>query len=108
MVSPKGTGNLAARPICRTMNSLSRGTANEYLPRRLRNANPKSINVFSIIPALAVLNGFFNSFDAWTNAFSKKVENHTHSVALFVYCGPVLRHPAGPIQAANFRSAIAF
>jgi len=25
-----------------------------------------------------------------------------------VYCGPVLRHPAGPIQAANFRSAIAF
>ena len=26
----------------------------------------------------------------------------------FLYCGPVLRHPAGPIQAANFRSAIAF
>lgn len=25
-----------------------------------------------------------------------------------LYCGPVLRHPAGPIQAANFRSAIAF
>jgi hypothetical protein len=25
-----------------------------------------------------------------------------------VYCGPVLRQPAGPIQAANFRSAIAF
>jgi hypothetical protein len=25
-----------------------------------------------------------------------------------VYCGPVLRHLAGPIQAANFRSAIAF
>ena len=25
-----------------------------------------------------------------------------------VYCGPVLRHPAGPIQAANFRLAIAF
>jgi hypothetical protein len=25
-----------------------------------------------------------------------------------VYCGPVLRHPAGPIQAANFRSAVAF
>jgi hypothetical protein len=28
--------------------------------------------------------------------------------AAVVYCGPVLRHPAGPIQAANFRSAIAF
>ena len=27
---------------------------------------------------------------------------------LAVYCGPVLRHLAGPIQAANFRSAIAF
>ncbi len=26
----------------------------------------------------------------------------------WVYCGPVLRHPAGPIQAANFRLAIAF
>jgi hypothetical protein len=25
-----------------------------------------------------------------------------------VYCGPVLRHPAGPIQAANFRLAITF
>jgi patatin-like phospholipase/acyl hydrolase len=25
-----------------------------------------------------------------------------------LYCGPVLRHPAGPIQAANFRSGIAF
>jgi hypothetical protein len=25
-----------------------------------------------------------------------------------VYCGPVLRHSAGPIQAANFRLAIAF
>ena len=25
-----------------------------------------------------------------------------------MYCGPVLRHPAGLIQAANFRSAIAF
>jgi hypothetical protein len=25
-----------------------------------------------------------------------------------LYCGPVLRHPAGPIQAANFRSAVAF
>jgi hypothetical protein len=29
-------------------------------------------------------------------------------IAEDVYCGPVLRHPAGPIQAANFRSAIAF
>ena len=27
---------------------------------------------------------------------------------LFVYCGPVLRHPAGLVQAANFRSAVAF
>ena len=25
-----------------------------------------------------------------------------------VYCGPVLRHPTGAIQAANFRSATAF
>ena len=25
-----------------------------------------------------------------------------------LYCGPVLRHPAVPIQAANFRSAVAF
>jgi hypothetical protein len=25
-----------------------------------------------------------------------------------LYCGPVLRHPAGLIQAANFRSAVAF
>ena len=25
-----------------------------------------------------------------------------------MYCSPVLRHPAGLIQAANFRSAIAF
>ena len=25
-----------------------------------------------------------------------------------LYCSPVLRHPAGLIQAANFRSAIAF
>ena len=25
-----------------------------------------------------------------------------------LYCGPVLRHSAGAIQAANFRSAIAF
>jgi hypothetical protein len=25
-----------------------------------------------------------------------------------MYCGPVLRHPAGPIQAANFRLAITF
>ena len=24
------------------------------------------------------------------------------------YCGPVLRHSAEPIQAANFRSAVAF
>jgi hypothetical protein len=28
--------------------------------------------------------------------------------ALEVYCGPVLRHSAEPIQAANFRSAVAF
>jgi hypothetical protein len=28
--------------------------------------------------------------------------------SLHVYCGPILRHPAGPIQAANFRSAVAF
>ena len=27
---------------------------------------------------------------------------------LNLYCSPVLRHPAGLIQAANFRSAIAF
>jgi fumarylacetoacetase len=27
---------------------------------------------------------------------------------MVMYCGPVLRHPAGPIQAANFRSSIAF
>ena len=27
---------------------------------------------------------------------------------LAVYCSPVLRHPAGLIQAANFRSAVAF
>jgi methylated-DNA-[protein]-cysteine S-methyltransferase len=27
---------------------------------------------------------------------------------LFVYCGPILRHSAGLIQAANFRSAIVF
>jgi predicted PurR-regulated permease PerM len=27
---------------------------------------------------------------------------------LLVYCGPDLRHPAVPIQAANFRSAVAF
>jgi hypothetical protein len=26
----------------------------------------------------------------------------------WMYCGPVLRHSAGAIQAANFRSAIAF
>ena len=26
----------------------------------------------------------------------------------WVYCGPVLRHSAEPIQAANFRSAVAF
>ena len=25
-----------------------------------------------------------------------------------LYCGPVLRHSAEPIQAANFRSAVAF
>ena len=25
-----------------------------------------------------------------------------------VYCGPVLRHPAGLIQAANFTAAVAF
>ena len=25
-----------------------------------------------------------------------------------LYCGPVLRHSAGPIQAANFRSTVAF
>ncbi len=25
-----------------------------------------------------------------------------------LYCGPVLRHSAGAIQAANFRSAVAF
>jgi hypothetical protein len=29
-------------------------------------------------------------------------------VGFSVYCGPVLRHLAGPSQAANFRSAIAF
>jgi hypothetical protein len=29
-------------------------------------------------------------------------------LAAGLYCGPVLRHLAGPIQAANFRSAIAF
>jgi Na+/melibiose symporter-like transporter len=29
-------------------------------------------------------------------------------IILIVYCSPVLRHPAGLIQAANFRSAIAF
>ena len=27
---------------------------------------------------------------------------------LGLYCGPVLRHSAEPIQAANFRSAVAF
>jgi Zn-dependent protease len=27
---------------------------------------------------------------------------------LLLYCGPVLRHPAGAIQAANFRLAITF
>jgi hypothetical protein len=30
------------------------------------------------------------------------------AVQFLVYCSPVLRHPAGLIQAANFRSAIAF
>jgi hypothetical protein len=36
----------------------------------------------------------------------QKARNDARAVA--VYCGPVLRHLAGPIQAANFRSAIAF
>jgi hypothetical protein len=30
-----------------------------------------------------------------------------HSLWGEVYCGPVLRHSAGLIQAANFRSAVA-
>ena len=32
----------------------------------------------------------------------------TQSQGQQVYCGPVLRHSAEPIQAANFRSAVAF
>ena len=32
----------------------------------------------------------------------------TGSDTASLYCSPVLRHPAGLIQAANFRSAIAF
>ncbi len=28
------------------------------------------------------------------------------SAALKLYCGPVMRHPAAPLQAANFSSAI--
>ena len=31
-----------------------------------------------------------------------------HWPVIRVYCGPVLRHSAGPIQAANFRSAVGF
>ena len=36
-------------------------------------------------------------------AIAELVEN-----SIDVYCSPVLRHPAGLIQAAHFRSAIAF
>jgi hypothetical protein len=32
---------------------------------------------------------------------------HFTQVRVGVYCGPVLRHSAEPIQAANFRSAVA-
>jgi hypothetical protein len=31
----------------------------------------------------------------------------THPDFRYLYCGPVLRHSAGLIQAANFRSAVA-
>jgi transposase-like protein len=48
-------------------------------------------------------------------ALSAKTENRQtrrrrreNMAAIEVYCGPVLRHPAGLIQAANFRLAIAF
>ena len=42
-------------------------------------------------------------------AAEQKITNlFTVGPRLGLYCGPVLRHSAGPIQAANFRSAVAF
>ena len=35
-------------------------------------------------------------------------KNICHYRKSCLYCGPVLRHSAEPIQAANFRSAVAF
>jgi hypothetical protein len=34
--------------------------------------------------------------------------NGRHDLLRRVYCGPVLRHSAGAIQAANFSSVVAF
>ena len=37
-----------------------------------------------------------------------RLSNQEKSPTLRLYCGPVLRHSAGAIQAANFKSAVAF
>ena len=42
------------------------------------------------------------------NTVLKKSEDAHDQLRPSVYCGPVLRHPAGLVQAANFRSAVAF
>ena len=52
--------------------------------------------------------------DGRTSFFNYGMADRTQPITsdvlfnLGLYCGPVLRHPAGLIQAANFRSAIAF
>jgi hypothetical protein len=58
---------------------------------------------------LEVANQFGEHLDTiFTIEFAKIVANPSLTPHPVVYCGPVLRHPAGPIQAANFRLAIAF
>ena len=77
---------------------------------------------------LALNTGMFQLYDAAAKIFRQNIlSKHPVILGLFtggggrfimyrpgmapmeaLYCSPVLRHPAGLIQAANFRSAIAF
>jgi acyl dehydratase len=69
------------------------------------------------IVAFAGISGDWNPFHV-DEEFSKTAgygERIAHgpmsmstAIGLMVYCGPVLRHSAGLIQAANFRSAVVF
>ena len=60
-----------------------------------------------VVPRSATIAVLLNRNSIAAEAQSTDIQSAAHALQRQVYRGPVLRHPAGLIQAANFRSATA-